>query len=191
MTTQRWYDAYPHLVQSLKMFQNFPPQILDIILAGVIEVAENECRVNEIIQSLKTLGTEKVMALHKSKSRRRGYDKNPQLHKTMNYIYVLSESNRKLMAEKMLSLVQFIIEYLKTCQAFQMAPSEEQVGLLTSTFVRRGDTTARQLMAEIREKFEETVRLASSRASSVSAMTPVHKNKGVRLDSNDMRISSR
>jgi len=188
-TYQRWYEAYPKLTQSLSALETFPPQILDIILCGVIEVAENECRVNEILNSFKTLGTEKVLALHKSKARKRSYDRNPQLHKTMNYIYVLSDENRAFMAEKMLGLVQFVIEYLKACNEFQATPDGDEIGQLSTCYVRRGDVSARQLLDNIREKFEETVRLASAKASGQQNELPA--GKGIRLDSNDMRISSR
>ena len=52
-----------------------PDEIKNIVCDGAMHLANKEFQVNEKMQSFRTMGTDKVMGLHKSKNRRRSYDK--------------------------------------------------------------------------------------------------------------------
>ncbi|MEB3245783.1 MAG: hypothetical protein VKJ06_07350 [Vampirovibrionales bacterium] len=180
-SNQRWYDAYPDLQKSLVILAAFPPQILEIVAEGVVEMAERECRANDIIKNLRTLGKDKILALHKSKHKRRFYDVNPQLHKAMNYIFVLSENNRLYMAKKMMELIDFVFDYLKACSSVQHVPCRDEIGNLASVYVRKGGAEAREFLEAVRQNFADTGFVLPGAAAKT--------NNAFKVNSGDMRIS--
>lgn len=150
---KRWYDRQPKLAQAVRFLFLFPDEIKSIIGEAVMLLANREFEVNEQMQTFKTLGPDKVMGLYKSKNRRREYDQNDVLHKAMNYLYILSEPNQDFMADHILSMVQYIQQYLGACQAFQASPTLEHVAEITNRYVEKGSTDVESFLNELREEF--------------------------------------
>src|SRR5436853_556626 len=122
-TYKRWYDRQPKLSQAFKLIIILPDEVRSIISESMILLANREFDSNDPTQSFKTLGSEKVMGLHKSKSKRREYDQNELLHKAMNYLYILSDANQDFMAEHILKMVDYIQKYLGACREFKAEPT--------------------------------------------------------------------
>ena len=93
MTGQRWYDqpGQESIRTSLKFLTSLPDEFLTIVAEGILKVAENEFKPAE----LKALGVEKVMAIHKSKNKARPEDNNPYLHKSVNYLAIMSSFQQR------------------------------------------------------------------------------------------------
>src|SRR5690606_18151945 len=104
---KRWYDRQPRLSQAVRLMMLFPDEVKSIISDGIMLLANREFQVSEQMNSFRTLGSEKILGLYKSKNKRREYDQNELLHKAMNYLYILSEKNQDFMAEHILQLVKF------------------------------------------------------------------------------------
>jgi hypothetical protein len=179
-SNQRWYDAYPDLQKSLVIMASFPPEILDIVAQGIVEIAERDCWAHQAINAVKSLGKEKVLALHKSKARRRFYDHNPQLHKAMNYIFVLSEGKRQYVCQKMKALIEYVFDYLKTCDEFKALPNADNIGELANTFVRKGSPATATFLEGVRKTFEGNHTTLPEKTLATS----------LRVDSSEIRISA-
>lgn len=151
---KRWYDAYSDIQQSVTLLETFPETILEIIARGVVSIAEDEFYAEELMKSVRTLGWDKVSALYKSKQKRRSYDRSPGLHKSMNYLFLMSDDNRKQMGAKMVELVHYVYDYLKVCQQYEHAASKEDIGNLVDTYVADGSLEARRFLKNLSELFK-------------------------------------
>lgn len=150
---QRWYDSRPKMSQAARLMFAFPDEIQTIISEATLFIADREFRENERERSVRSLGREKVLGLHKSKNRRREYDYNPHLHQAMNYLYVLSEDNREFIAEHILKMVRYIQHYLETCQIAETAPRIEDVAEVTRRYVQSGEKEVEIFLKKLREEF--------------------------------------
>lgn len=161
---KRWYDRQPRLAQAVRFLSLFPDEIKSIISDGVVLIANREFQVAEQMKSFRTLGTEKVMGLHKSKNKRREYDQNETLHKAMNYLYILSDQNQDFMANHILELVKYIQQYLGTCRAFQQDPTAEDVTAITRAYVEKGSAEVEAFLNQVRQLFYERMLSAKDEA---------------------------
>lgn len=148
LKSNRWYDSKPTIIKSVQILEAFPKEVQQIIAQGIIDMANNEFEASELMKSYKSMGSEKIMGLHKSQNKCRSLDQNPETYKAMSYMYVLSEENQVLMAQKIVEVSEFIYEYFKTCKVFHQDPSPEEINAITQTYVKDGsEETARFLSA--------------------------------------------
>lgn len=158
--TGRWYEKNPQLNQCVKLLESFPMEIQTIIADGIVALSVRECNADEVYNQLKSLGTEKVMALYKSHKKQRSYDKNPSMHKAMNYIYVLSEENQHFIAEQTLDLITNIYEYFKSCKSFKHDPTPAEIGSVAKTFIENGSEDAKRFVEQLGERFKNNMKFA-------------------------------
>lgn len=149
LKSNRWYDNKPNIVKSVKLLETFPPEIQKIIAEGIIDLANSEYEASEILKSYKSLGSEKIMGLHKSQSKSRTLDQTPETFKAMSYMYVLSPENQNFMAQKIVEVSEFIFQYFKTCQVFSEKPSTEEVRTITETYIQKGSKETEQFLAAL------------------------------------------
>ncbi len=152
-TFKRWYDRQPKLSQAFKLIIILPDEIRSIISESLMLIANREFDAHERENSFRTLGSDKILGLHKSKNKRREYDQNELLHKAMNYLYVLSDDNQDFMADHILALVTYIQKYFATCQEFKAEPTLEAVAQVTHTYVEKGTTEVERFLSALREEF--------------------------------------
>ena len=55
-------------------------------------------------------------------------DCGPQLHKAMNYLYILPDHNRTFMGEQIRDVITHVYDYLQVCKVAKVEPSLEEVG---------------------------------------------------------------
>lgn len=159
---KRWYDRNAQLSQAVRVVMIFPDEIKDIICIGLMFLANKEFQIQEQLSNFRSVGSDKIMGLHKSKNRRREYDDNATMHKMMNYLYILQHENQDFMAEKTLDLVNYIQEYLSAVQVFQANMSLEEVADITNAYVKEGGEEAQQLLTSIKQKLHQEL-LASGK----------------------------
>ncbi len=164
---KRWYDQDNRVSTAVHMIMKFPPEMQSIICRGIYLLAEKEFRANELITEFKTLGTEKVLAMYKSKEKKRTYDANPNVHKAMNYLYLLSEQNRNLMATHILSLMSVMQEYLQICQNARQAPKAGEVEELTDSYVANGIQAAKSMLAELEKVYVQVAVAPQAKAEAI------------------------
>lgn len=154
---QRWYEQDPLLKQSIELLQAFPDEILTIVAEGVNQIAEDEFKAEELIRSYKSIGQEKILALYKSKNKKRSYDKNPTMHKTVNYILLISEENRTILAKKIIELVSVVRDYFQICKESQNRPVSTQVKSLRDDYIAKGLKAAQEKLKQIRQSFMQNI----------------------------------
>ncbi|MEB3206202.1 MAG: hypothetical protein VKK59_02490 [Vampirovibrionales bacterium] len=183
---RRWYDLEHEVSQAFMVLESFPGEILYIVTSGLVEYAEREFRVREQQMNRRSLGSSAVLALFKSEQRRRKNDRVPPLYKITNYMMILTETSRQVMATSIMELVGFIAEYLKECKTYEQSVEMDDVGSLTSSYLRRGKNEARRFMENIRLRFIDEVSKKQICEESIAS-------KGARLLSgrqDDMRLGS-
>jgi len=152
-TFLRWYDRHTRLAQGVKLLILMPDEVKTIISEAMIALANREFDNLERENTIRTLGSEKVMGLHKSKNRRREYDVNETLHKAMNYLYMLSDEGQDFMSDHILNMVKYIHQYFGTCKEFQVNSEPETVAKVTDTYVNSGAPGVEKFLQQLREEF--------------------------------------
>ncbi len=97
----RWYDRVPELSQAVRMMEKLPERH-QVLIARVIIEATPMHAVTERKEGVKNMGSDKVMGLLKSKSKKRWYDQDPTVHQAFNYLYLMNDVLRYEVAMKMI-----------------------------------------------------------------------------------------
>lgn len=98
----RWYDVKPELSQAVRMLEKVPAVYQHQICLVIIEQVENALLDKKFDGSLKKHGSDKILGLFKSKSKRRWYDDDPVVHKAFNYMYLMDDKARYEAAMKII-----------------------------------------------------------------------------------------
>jgi hypothetical protein len=150
---KRFYDQDPSVSQAIELLLIFPEEMQAVIADGLSTIAEQEFRANEMINDFKSMGSDKVLALYKSKQKKRKYDKNPTVHRAMNYMMILSPENRVIISKKILEMITFLQGYLITCKNLTTAPSLNGVERIRDVYVQFGPDDVRHFLAAMQEEF--------------------------------------
>jgi len=185
VTFQRWYDQSPEMSRTVKILEAMPPSVQSIIAQAIVDLANRECKANEILQSYKSLGSEKIMSLHKSQRKLRALDKNPDTFKAMTYLFVLSTENRELIALKVNELVDCIRDYFKHCSENQLSPDEEQINTVRDSYMAAGKDGAMLFLENVKKQFLDDIASTQVQAT----VKPKSKGLDVAEENSGMRIS--
>jgi hypothetical protein len=122
------------------------------------------------------LGKEKIMALHQARKKRRSYDQDAHLAEIVNTFFVLPEDAQEGLAKDFVEFTELVVEYMATCDSFELAPSEQELVRMRDAFVESGAAAVRSYLHEIHQPFYE--KLAAGLEPLESAM---QLEKGVRI----------
>lgn len=150
---KRWYDRQPKLAKAVQLISLMPNEIKTIVCEALMVIANRELDQSEQDNSFRTLGSEKIMGVHKAKNKRRDYDRNEMLHKTMTYLYILSDDGQDQIADHILNMVHYIQQYFQACQEFKVEPQLEQIGEITRHYIERGGKEVQIFLRNLREAF--------------------------------------
>ncbi len=156
----RWYDNRPKVSRSVLLISALPPDVQSIIAKGIVTMANDEFKAHETLQSLRSLGSDKVMSLHKAQKKQRAIDTNPHMHQAMSYLYILSPENQDVLAERIIELMGFIREYFDACKKSTQEPTEKHIIDLTDSYVQSGSDEAKRFLSQIEEHFLKGVALS-------------------------------
>lgn len=179
----RWYDQDPEASKAVNMLLVFPPEIQSILGEGMSLLAEKQFKADEFLNDIKSLGTEKVMALYKSAQKKRDYDSQPGVHKMMNYLTFMVPENRTFMLAKTHEVAGFIVEYLQECQKYRQEPALCDVQTMTHEFVEKGSWEAQEYLKTFRTNLIQTIQ-------NKPVETPQKSTSIINSNGDDMRISS-
>ena len=138
MNKNRFYDQDPLVSQAVSLLLMLPGEIQTMAADCLSRIAEAEYRADELVRDAKTLGSDKILALYKSKQKKREYDKNPSIHRALNYLMLLTEQNRQLISYRIVGLISHLQAYLKSCRMFSILPTIEQMTEVCNTFLKLG-----------------------------------------------------
>lgn len=156
----RWYDQDPTLSKSVHLIGTFPNEIQGIVAEAIMRLAERECNIKELLENLRSLGPDKVLGMYKSKNKRRKYDGNGTVHQALNYMFILSDSNRLFMAGKIIEIVNHIYDYLRICKTFRRLPDPGDIQAVVNAYLELGGVHATRLLHTIAQNLKEEVALA-------------------------------
>ncbi len=183
----RFYEEDPTVKFSVEMLFSFPEGIKTLIASGCNKVAMKDYKAHELLTELKSIGSEKVISLHKAKLKRRSYDQNPTIHQVMLYILILSPESRKEMAGKMSELMELMQGYLQLCRAFKVAPQKEVFEKISDAYAQQGMPLAKQLMASIQTKYAQRQK-AQAEEAQTPGETVTTEGEAVKENGHEMKI---
>jgi hypothetical protein len=154
MRQLRFYEKNPTVKQAITLLLKFPPDIKAILAKGFCALAEGEFNAHEMLQDLKSLGPEKVLALYQSKFKRREYDCDPNLTKAMNYLMVLTPEDQFFLALKLLELINVVREFMVLCKKHAISIQLAFIERITGIYVRYGLNEAEDFIVNTRHTFE-------------------------------------
>jgi hypothetical protein len=150
---KRFYETHPITAQAVELLFKFPISFQLIIGKGICIIAEREFKGLELLQSYKSLGADKVLAMYKAKRKLRHYDKEPILHEAMLYLFLLSPENQVLISKKIIHLSGYMEKYLQLCLAHKQPPILFQAEELSDTYVTMGEEEANKLLSTLESEF--------------------------------------
>lgn len=110
----RWYDRIPELSQAVRLLEVTPTRHREAICKMILEFAQNTAHnPANPDYGLKKLGSQKVLGLMKSKSKRRWYDREPVVHQAFNTLYMMEDKQRYDTAIRILVALEAIKTALK------------------------------------------------------------------------------
>ena len=183
MQKKRFYDQDPLVSQAIHLLLLLPGEIQTLVAECTARIAESEYRANELMHNTKSLGSDKILALYKSKQKKREYDQNPLIHRALTYLMLLSEENRRLIASRIVGLISQINDYLRSCQASAMAPSIEHMRDIRSTYLKLGPEEASRKVKHIQEQTFRLGRRVRPAPSGIPAKAEsiIEKKLGLRV----------
>jgi hypothetical protein len=152
---QRWHDKKPELAKVIHFLGSLPNDVQTIIGDCVVKIAEKEYKVSQLMNNLKSLGSDKILGLHQSQKKRRNYDRNPVTHKAVNHVYILSESDQAKMTKQVLNLMDSVFSYFEIHQTFKAPAEKETLQDLANAFAEGGLKQATAYNQALRQKLAE------------------------------------
>jgi hypothetical protein len=157
MAYERYYEKNPTVKTAVTLLFKFPPDIKSVLARGFCAIAENDFDAHILLQDLKSLGQEKVLALYKSNLKRREYDHDPYLSRAMNYLLILSPDNQFFLASKVLEMMAVVRDYMVLCKKYSTAIQQKLVEKITRIYVTCGLEEAAEFVSQVRREFEHLV----------------------------------
>ena len=151
----RWHDKKPELAKAIHFLSSLPEDLQTIIGDCIIQVAEKEYKVSDLLNSFKSMGNDKIMGLHQAQKKRRNYDNNPAMNKAINYIYILPASEQYKIAKQVLELMDCVVAYFEIHREFGFPANNDSLKLLTTAFLTGGLKQARQSNQNLKLVFQE------------------------------------
>ncbi len=152
--SKRFYEEDSTVYKAVETIFLFPDEIQRIIAKGFEFLAERDCDAVELMKAVRTLGSEKILGLHKSKRKLRHYDQNPQFHNAMNYLFLMSPESRLFLAKKILELIGFMQDYFKICREYGQNPDTKTCEKISDVYIELGPVAARVFIVQLDEKFK-------------------------------------
>jgi len=152
---RRWHDNRADLSLMIDLLEHIPKDILPLITEALTQRADQDFKISEILGSLKSLGPEKIMALHQSRKKRRSYDQDPHTHKIAHYFYVIPEAEQETFATRFLEFTGMLVEYMANCESFSLEPQESELRKMRDLFVDSGENAVRDYLHELHRPYYE------------------------------------
>ncbi len=149
---QRFYDQDPLLQESIKLASQLPEETQAVVVKGFNWIAIRHFQADTRLGNLKSLGTEVILPLYKSKSKRRRYDTLPEFHTAINYLRVLKPEERHYVADCLMPFNRLVVDYLEKCTFTALLPDHARLTKISETFLPMEKGRADDYLASVREE---------------------------------------
>ncbi len=116
-----------------------------------------EFEASALLSGLKSLGKERIMAVHQSRKKRRCYDQNPHLHQIVSTLLVLPEAAQESVAAEFIDFIGLMVDYMATCDAFGATPKAEDLDQMRLCYVETGSTAVKAYIEAIHQAYNQTI----------------------------------
>lgn len=152
---QRWHDNRGELSLAVELLESIPPALLPYIAAGLTQKTDREFDATAILNGLKSLGKDRIMGLHQSHKKRRGYDQSPELHRIVNTFMVLPEEEQESVAAQFVDFTSMMVDYMATCDAVGTAPQEADLHKMRQYYVEEGTQAVQSYLSKVHEAYNQ------------------------------------
>lgn len=149
---QRFYDQEPLLQEAIRFTDQLPKEVQFVAVQGISEMAIRYFQADIRLGNLKSLGTEVILPLYKSKSKRRQYDAIPAFHTAINYLRVLNPEERHHIADRMVSFHRLVADYLEKCKFTALIPDHTRLTHISETFLPMEKDRAEEYLTSVRQE---------------------------------------
>jgi hypothetical protein len=151
----RWYDSVAELAQAVRLMEKVPATQQRAISQVILDSVDLHAVRYKHDPGLKKLGTEKIMGLMKSKTKRRWYDQDPVVHQAFNLLYMMDEIARREMGLKIIFSIKVMEEAQLKMRSHPMVGRQMDVnGLVKSVFSKNVDYLASRTVLASRSEQE-------------------------------------
>jgi hypothetical protein len=126
-TKRRWYDHDATANDFFQAMQALPQKIQEIICHFMHDLIEGVNASVSLSENYRTMGYQRLAALHLAKNKRREYDDNRLLHNTMSAMVALDIEKRNQILQQATLMLRSVLEYLKRHRAIDYGTNVEHV----------------------------------------------------------------
>jgi hypothetical protein len=172
----RWHDKDEEVARLVQMLRELPEEYQDMI-ARILSGAVEEWQQSKSYDQSRSvsLGVDKHLALWKSKSKRRWYDKHPSMHRAMNHLLVLDDDQRRYMAEKLNPALSAVQKYMDICLEHQRPSINLELSQIIRLSMEQGEDVSFDYIQSI---------------AKLSSAPPMKKPYHVHQSQGELRVSS-
>lgn len=132
----RWYDKTPEMANAFSSFHSMSAEYRGLfghIILTVTKRLREQTRMRS--QGFLSLGSDRVIGLMKSQRKRRFEDQDKLLHKALTDLFLLDDSQRTLIADRIYTAICCTNEYITACKRLQRPENVKEVTqLILETF---------------------------------------------------------
>lgn len=161
MPKKRFYEEDPTVRKAVESLFLFPDDIQKIIAKSFSLIAKRDCNAEELLKEFRTLGSDRIMALYKSKRKQRHYDRIPAVHDALNYLLVMNPESRIFLAAKVIELVSLMQDYFKLCKQYTEPPNLELIENLSTVYIERGRKAVIAFMQQVETQLQNALKQES------------------------------
>jgi hypothetical protein len=166
---RRWHDNRGELSRLVDLLEAIPPEVRRHVADALTGKTNKEFNAGEVLSSLKSLGKEKIMAMHQAGKKRRNYDQDPNLHQIVNTFFVLPDEVQEGTAMSLLAFTDAIVEYMANCDAFDLEPNAGEMDRMRDLFVADGPLAVNAYLLELHQPY---YKLLSAETDIASGQSP-------------------
>ncbi len=145
---RRFYDKNQLIKTSVDVLNQFPKDLQGVVAKALCSLAVRDYDIEGRIQHLRSLGAEVVLPLYRSKNKLRTYDQVPEIHQSINYLRLLQEDERALIATKLLDVASLVEYYLGFAEEVPMPQKQVDVGEIRERYLSGGQQYARSFVVQ-------------------------------------------
>jgi len=137
----------------MDLLDSIPEKIRPTLAEALTQWGNPGSDLGEILDSFKSLGREKIMALHQAQKKRRSYDQDPHLYQIANTFLIIPEVDRVQFAKRYLEFISVMVDYMAECDTFDVDPKEADLRKMRDLFVEKDEDAVRAYLEEIHKPY--------------------------------------
>lgn len=154
---RRWHDNRGELSRLVDLLETIPQDVRRHVADALVGKSNKDFNAGELLSSLKSLGKDKIMALHQAGKKRRSYDQDANLHQIVNTFFVLPDDIQEGAAALLLEFTDVLVEYMANCDMFDLEPNEVELDRMRDLFVAEGPAAVKNYLLEIHQPYYDVL----------------------------------